>query len=117
MRISGAATIPKACVEAINRRFRACVMECGGNPEGFRETPLSMSWRLSNLARKSASLLIVLFALTASAEPSAPVGLLVNGVKNPLATERDATRFTWMSKDTERGESQSALQNMVFQDD
>jgi len=46
--------------------------------------------------------------------PSAPVGLLVNGVRNPLAIDRDTTRFTWMSKDTERGERQTAYQIVVL---
>jgi len=46
-------------------------------------------------------------------KPSAPAGLLVNGVSNPLAVERDAIRFTWMSKDTTRRESQAAYQILV----
>jgi alpha-L-rhamnosidase len=57
----------------------------------------------------------IFVALTAFGRPSAPVRLLVNGVSNPLAIERDATRFTWMSKDTERGERQTAYQIVVFQ--
>lgn len=54
-------------------------------------------------------------ALAAFGRPSAPVRLLVNGVSDPLAIERDATRFTWMSKDPERGERQTAYQIVVFQ--
>ncbi|HTV43051.1 MAG TPA: family 78 glycoside hydrolase catalytic domain [Candidatus Sulfotelmatobacter sp.] len=54
------------------------------------------------------------FAIGASAAPSAPEGLLVNGVSHPLAIDRDDTRFTWMSKDTERGERQTAYQILVF---
>ena len=50
---------------------------------------------------------VVLFTavttLGASAEPGAPVDLLVNGVSNPLAIERDTVRFTWRSADTDRG--------------
>jgi alpha-L-rhamnosidase len=48
-----------------------------------------------------------------SASPSAPAGLLVNGVSNPMAIERAATRFTWMSTDTRRGEAQTAYQILV----
>jgi len=108
----------------MNFRFRACVMECGGKRSA---TPLSKSWRRGRFLRclafdvliaggaatsmfnspwKFVSLLITLITLitlTASAKPSAPVSLLVNGVNNPLAIDRDTTRFTWMSKDSERG--------------
>ncbi|HTB83020.1 MAG TPA: hypothetical protein VK742_05140, partial [Candidatus Sulfotelmatobacter sp.] len=44
---------------------------------------------------------------------SEPEGLLVNGVSQPLAVERDAIRFTWMSKDATRGETQTAYQILV----
>jgi alpha-L-rhamnosidase len=40
--------------------------------------------------------------------------MLVNGASHPLAIERSATRFTWMSKDKERGERQTAYQIVVF---
>jgi alpha-L-rhamnosidase len=56
----------------------------------------------------------VSMAIPVCGEPSAPVGLLVDGVSHPLAIDRDATRFTWMSKDTERGERQTAYQIVVF---
>jgi alpha-L-rhamnosidase len=46
-------------------------------------------------------------------KPSAPIGLLVNGVSNPLAIDRNATRFTWMSKEGSRGQSQTAYQVLV----
>lgn len=46
-------------------------------------------------------------------KPTAPVGLLVNGVSEPLAIDREATRFTWMSADTRRGEKQTAYQILV----
>ena len=59
-------------------------------------------------------LVIAAIALAASGQPSAPVGLLVNGVSNPLAIEREATRFTWRSTDTDRGEVQTAYQILVF---
>jgi alpha-L-rhamnosidase len=45
--------------------------------------------------------------------PTAPAGLLVNGVSNPLAIDRDATRFTWMAADANRGERQTAYQILV----
>ncbi|HEV2455468.1 MAG TPA: family 78 glycoside hydrolase catalytic domain [Verrucomicrobiae bacterium] len=57
-----------------------------------------------------------MFAVCASGVPSTPIGLLVNGVGNPLAVDRDAARFTWMSKDTERGERQTAYQILVYED-
>ena len=69
--------------------------------------------RIPVAAGTFAPLLVMLVAFAASARPSAPVGLLVNGVSNPLAIERNATRFTWMSKDTERGERQAAYQIVV----
>ncbi|HZM02539.1 MAG TPA: family 78 glycoside hydrolase catalytic domain [Candidatus Saccharimonadales bacterium] len=46
-------------------------------------------------------------------QPIAPVGLLVDGVSNPLAIDRDAARFTWMSVDAGRGETQTAYQILV----
>lgn len=49
----------------------------------------------------------------ASGKPSAPTGLLVNGANNPLAIERDTTRFTWMLSDDGRGERQTACQILV----
>ena len=65
-------------------------------------------------ARKSAlALFLAVIALGAAGKPSAPVGLLVNGVRNPLAIDRDATRFTWMSEDATRGETQTAYQILV----
>jgi alpha-L-rhamnosidase len=62
-----------------------------------------------------ALVLIAFSAFAASAKPSAPVGLLVNGVSNPLAIDRDSTRFTWMSKDANRSERQTAYQIVVLQ--
>ncbi len=65
-------------------------------------------------AQKSALVLfLVVITLGASGKPSSPVSLLVNGVSNPLAIDRDATRFTWMSADTTRGEKQIAYQILV----
>jgi alpha-L-rhamnosidase len=57
--------------------------------------------------------LIVLRALAVSGQPAAPVGLLVNGVSHPLAIEREATRFTWRSTETVRGQRQTAYQILV----
>ncbi|HEV2327840.1 MAG TPA: family 78 glycoside hydrolase catalytic domain [Verrucomicrobiae bacterium] len=65
-------------------------------------------------ATKGLVLPFLLVALGAYGNPSAPVGMLVNGVSNPLAIERDATRFTWMSGDTERGACQTAYQIVVY---
>jgi hypothetical protein len=48
------------------------------------------------------ALVIALAAFGANGSPGAPEGLLVNGVSNPLAIERDAVRFTWRSSDTGR---------------
>jgi alpha-L-rhamnosidase len=56
---------------------------------------------------------IASIALAAAGRPSAPAGLLVNGVSNPLAIDRDSTRFTWMSADNNRGEMQTAYQILV----
>jgi alpha-L-rhamnosidase len=69
------------------------------------------------LVKKIASLLIMAVAFAVSGAPSAPVGLLVNGVSNPLAIDRDTTRFTWMSKDAERGERQTACRIIVSSGD
>ena len=49
----------------------------------------------------------------ASGYPATPSDLLVNGVNNPLAIDRDATRFTWQLPDGERGERQTAYQILV----
>ena len=59
------------------------------------------------------ALVIASIALEAFGKPAAPVGLLVNGVSDPLAIDRDATRFTWRSEDASRGETQSAYQILV----
>jgi alpha-L-rhamnosidase len=59
------------------------------------------------------TLVLASVVLGAAARPSAPAGLLVNGVSTPLAIDRDATRFTWMSADSGRGESQTAYQIIV----
>jgi len=58
-------------------------------------------------------LVMALFALEVFGKPAAPVGLLVNGLSEPLAIERDATRFTWISTDETRDERQTAYQILV----
>jgi alpha-L-rhamnosidase len=55
-------------------------------------------------------------ALAFDSSNSAPAGLLVNGASNPLAIDRAATRFTWRSVDTVRGERQVAYQILVASD-
>ena len=57
--------------------------------------------------------LLASMAFAASGRPAAPEGLLVNGVSQPLAVDRDAIRFTWMSTDRARGETQTAYQILV----
>ena len=44
----------------------------------------------------------------------APVGLLVNGVSNPLAIERDATRFTWRSGGCRPGRNANRVSDPGF---
>ena len=63
---------------------------------------------LSALAFAEAAL-----AFHSSSVPSAPAGLLVNGASSPLAIDRAATRFTWLSVDTMRGARQAAYQILV----
>jgi alpha-L-rhamnosidase len=63
--------------------------------------------------RTALTLVIASIAFEASGKPPAPVKLLVNGVSNPLAIDRDATRFTWMSKGAGRGETQTAYQILI----
>ena len=45
--------------------------------------------------------------------PAAPIGLLVDGVSNPLAIDRESARFTWRSAEVGRGEMQTAYQILV----
>ena len=44
---------------------------------------------------------------------AAPVDLLVNGVSNPRAIDRDAVRFTWRQTDAGRGAAQAAHRILV----
>jgi len=57
--------------------------------------------------------LAVLLAANTFGGLSSPVGLLVNGVRNPLAIDRAAIRFTWMLADASRGERQAASEIVV----
>jgi alpha-L-rhamnosidase len=59
------------------------------------------------------TLAMAFLATEAGGQPAAPVGLLVNGISNPMAIGRDTARFTWMSTDTRRGEVQTAYQILV----
>jgi alpha-L-rhamnosidase len=76
---------------------------------------------MSLIARKAfADVLLLALAVLASlaadqvfAVSSRPVGLLVNGVNNPLAVERDSVRFTWRIADGSRGEMQTAFQLLI----
>ena len=68
---------------------------------------------LAIAAQPVLTLVMASIAFGASGQPTAPVGLLVNGVSNPLAIDRDTTRFTWMSPDTARGKRQTAYQILV----
>jgi alpha-L-rhamnosidase len=56
---------------------------------------------------------LVSITLQVRAQPTAPAGLLVNGVSNPLAIDRDTTRFTWSSADTGRGAKQTAYEILL----
>lgn len=47
------------------------------------------------------------------AQSTAPAGLLVNGVSNPLAIDRETARFTWRSADTGRGARQTAYEILL----
>jgi alpha-L-rhamnosidase len=68
---------------------------------------------LAGIARLLLALNVILITLGASGQPAAPVGLLVNGVNDPLAIDCGSARFTWMSKDDSRGERQTAYQILV----
>ena len=70
---------------------------------------------MKNFAVTRSALLILLAstALEVFGRSAAPVGLLVNGVSNPLAIDRDTARFTWRSADTGRAARQTAYQVLV----
>ena len=58
-------------------------------------------------------MLWVMSTVGALGSPSTPVGMLVNGVNQPLAVERESVCFTWMSKDTKRESAQVAYQILI----
>ncbi len=63
--------------------------------------------------RPALAAVFVLMAFRAFGRPAAPLGLLVNGVSDPLAIDRDTTRFTWRSVEAQRGEAQMAYEILV----
>jgi alpha-L-rhamnosidase len=63
--------------------------------------------------RSALPILLVSVALEVLGRSSAPVEMLVNGVSNPLAIDRDTARFTWRSEDTSRAARQTAYQVLV----
>ena len=67
----------------------------------------------TRIAKRVLPLVVASIAFGASAQPAAPESLLVNGVSNPLAIDRNVTHFTWLSKDAGRGERQTAYQILV----
>jgi alpha-L-rhamnosidase len=78
---------------------------------------LNHTFRLMRIFAETGKLALTLLMFSLSfgafANPSAPADLLVNGVSNPLAIERNTTRFTWLSPDTTRGEQQTGYQILV----
>jgi alpha-L-rhamnosidase len=68
---------------------------------------------LVTTVKSSLAPVMALIVFGASARPFAPAGLLVNGANQPLAIDRDSLRFTWMSPDSSRGETQTAYQILV----
>lgn len=63
--------------------------------------------------RSALPILLASITLQVCGRPAAPVGLLVNGVSNPLAIDREGARFAWRSEDTGRGARQTAYQLLV----
>ena len=71
---------------------------------------------MKNLVQATRLALALVFAsvpFEVCGSPPPPAGLLVNGVESPLAIDRDAPRFTWMSGATARAERQTAYQVLV----
>jgi alpha-L-rhamnosidase len=67
----------------------------------------------SAVIRFALPILLASVSLGVLGRSSAPVEMLVNGVSNPLAIDRDTARFTWRSVDTGRAERQTAYQILV----
>jgi len=74
------------------------------------------SWFFDRFMQLVLVLAATSIALETSGEPAAPVDLLVNGVSNPLAIDRNTTRFAWRSPDTGREETQTGYQVLVSPD-
>ena len=51
-----------------------------------------------------------------AAVPTAPTGLLVNGIDTPQAIDVTVPSFSWMMNDADRGESQTSYQILVSSD-
>ena len=87
----------------------------------FAPSQSGLLGQLTSPCRLFAILLTCVLTATVSAQtssepivpPDAPVGLLVNGVKNPLAVDRDGVCFTWMIPGGRRGEAQTGYQILV----
>jgi alpha-L-rhamnosidase len=80
----------------------------------MNRTSKSCLWaQLPARIQSALPILLVSITLQALGQPTAPTGLLVNGVSNSLAIDRDTTRFTWRSVDTGRGARQTAYQIRV----
>ena len=76
----------------------------------FAVKPTSRRQKASLLCIIAFSILGDLYAFGAS---PAPIDLLANGIKNPLAIDRHAVRFTWSLQGTARGSAQTAYQILV----
>jgi len=64
----------------------------------------------------SISLIVACFSCSPrliNSPPSAPEGLLTNGITDPLALDMGKPLFTWMMNDSDRGEKQTAYQILV----
>src|SRR5580700_10990017 len=83
------------------------------NPMAMENIMIYPMKRFATGVRAVLALALASIALVASGRPAAPAGLLVNGVSNPLAIDREATRFTWESADGGRGKRQTAYQILV----
>jgi hypothetical protein len=57
--------------------------------------------------------LILTSATLHAALPTAPTGLLTNGIVNPQAIDLSAPSFSWIMNDTDRGETQTSYQILV----
>lgn len=59
-------------------------------------------------------LIVAIYSFTPKGfSPSAPTGLLSNGMTNPQALDREGPLFTWIMNDSDRNEVQTAYQILV----